>query len=45
MTIKREDIDNQQVDFSDVATGRRLPTVHPGEILRNAFLKPMGLSV
>ena len=45
MTIKREDIDNRQVDFSDVATGRRLPTVHPGEILRDEFLKPMGLSV
>ncbi len=45
MTIKREDIHNRQVDFSDVATGRRLPTVHPGEILRDEFLKPMGLSV
>ena len=45
MTIKREDIDNRQVDFSDVAAGRRLPTVHPGEILRDEFLKPMGLSV
>ena len=45
MAIKREDIDNRQVDFSDVATGRRLPTVHPGEILRDEFLKPMGLSV
>lgn len=45
MTIKREDIDNRQVDFSDIATGRRLPTVHPGEILRDEFLKPMGLSV
>ena len=45
MTIKRDDIDNRQVDFSDIATGRRLPTVHPGEILRDEFLKPMGLSV
>ncbi len=45
MTIKREDIDNRKVDFSDVATGRRLPTIHPGEILRDEFLKPMGLSV
>ena len=45
MTIKREDIDNRQVDFSDVSTGRRLPTVHPGEILRDEFLEPMGLSV
>ena len=45
MVIKREDIDNRQVDFSDVATGRRLPIVHPGEILRDEFLNPMGLSV
>ncbi len=45
MTIKREDIDNRRVDFSDVATGRRLPTVHPGEILRDEFLKPIGISV
>jgi hypothetical protein len=41
MTIKREDIDSRQVDFSNVATGRRLPTVHPGEILRDEFLKPI----
>jgi len=45
VTIKREDLDNRQVDFSDVATGRRLPSVHPGEILRNEFLTPMDLSV
>ena len=45
MTIRREDIDSRQVDFSDVATGRRLPPVHPGEILRDAFLEPMSLSV
>ncbi len=45
MTIKREDIDNRQVDFSDIVTGRRLPPVHPGEILRDEFLEPMGLSV
>lgn len=45
MTIERDDIDRQQVDFSDVASGQRLPPVHPGEILRDEFLKPMGLSV
>jgi addiction module HigA family antidote len=45
VTIKREDIDKRRVDFSDIATGRRLPTVHPGEILRDEFLKPMGISV
>ena len=45
MTIKREDLQNGTVDVSDVATGRRLPTVHPGEILRDEFLKPLDISV
>lgn len=44
MTIKREDIDRRVVDFADVATGRRLPPVHPGEILRDEFLRPLGIS-
>ena len=45
MTIKREELDSREVDFSDVASGRRLPPVHPGEILRDEFLTPMELSV
>ena len=45
MSIKREDIDQRKVDFSDVRSGRRPPTVHPGEILRDEFLTPMGISV
>ena len=45
MTIRREDLDRQRVDFSDVASGQRLPPIHPGEILRDDFLRPMGLSV
>jgi addiction module HigA family antidote len=45
MTIKREDTDRRIVDFSDIASGRRLPPVHPGEILRDEFLTPMGISV
>lgn len=45
MTIKREDIDNRKIDFSDISTGRRLPPVHPGEILREEFLAPLGISV
>jgi antitoxin HigA-1 len=45
MSIKREDIDNRKADFSDIATGRRLPLVHPGEILRDEFLTPLGMSV
>ena len=45
MTIKREELDRREVDFSDVASGRRLPPVHPGEILRDEFLTPMEISV
>lgn len=45
MTIRREDLDRRRVDFSDVASGQRLPPIHPGEILRDDFLRPMELSV
>lgn len=45
MSIKRENIDNRKVDFSDIASGRRLPPVHPGEILRDEFLTPLAISV
>jgi antitoxin HigA-1 len=45
MGIKREDIDGRKVDFSAVHSGRRLPPVHPGEILRDACLTPMSISV
>ena len=45
MTIKREHVDRQMVDFSDVVAGHRLPPVHPGEILREDFLEPLALSV
>jgi antitoxin HigA-1 len=45
MPIRREDVDNRRIDFADVRSGRRLPPVHPGEILRDEFLTPMGISV
>lgn len=45
MSIQRKDIDRRRIDFSDVTSGRRLPSVHPGEILRDEFLTPMDLSV
>jgi addiction module HigA family antidote len=44
MSIKREDLDAGRVDFTDT-TGKRLPLVHPGEILRDDFLAPMKISV
>ncbi|MDE2975533.1 MAG: HigA family addiction module antitoxin [Gemmatimonadota bacterium] len=45
MAISRQDVDRTVVDFSDVAAPGRLPPVHPGEILRDEFLIPFGLSV
>ena len=45
MSIKRKDLDAGHVDLADVVTGRRLPLVHPGEILRDEFLEPMKISV
>ncbi len=45
MAIRRDDVDQGKVDFSDVATGSRLPPIHPGEILRDEFLEPMDISV
>ena len=45
MTIKREAIDRRILDLSDVTSGCRLPPIHPGEILRDAFLVTLGMSV
>ena len=45
MTIKREDLDAGRIDFSDVATGRRVQPVHPGRILCAEFLRPLGITV
>jgi antitoxin HigA-1 len=45
MSIKREDLDAGRIDFAEVVTGKRLPLVHPGEILRDDFLRPMKISV
>jgi addiction module HigA family antidote len=45
MTIRRENVDAGDVDFRGVVTGKRILPVHPGAILRDDFLKPMGLSV
>ncbi|MEX0696554.1 MAG: HigA family addiction module antitoxin [Dongiaceae bacterium] len=45
MTVRREDIDTGRLDLRGVATGRRVPPTHPGKILREDFLEPMGISV
>jgi addiction module HigA family antidote len=33
------------IDLPDIDTGKRIPPVHPGEILRTEFLDPLGKSV
>ena len=45
MAIKREELDRREVDLSDVVSEQRLPPVHPGQILRDDYLVPMGMSV
>jgi antitoxin HigA-1 len=42
MAIKRERLG--VTDFSDVATGRRLAPVHPGDVLTKDFIEPLGIS-
>jgi addiction module HigA family antidote len=42
MSVKREAL--KGMDFGDVATGRRLAPVHPGEVLFKDVVKPMGLT-
>ena len=32
------------MDFRDVATGRRLAPVHPGEVLMKDFIEPLGVT-
>ena len=42
MTIAREQL--KAMDFRDVATGRRLAPVHPGEVLMKDFIEPLGIT-
>ena len=35
MSIKREDVDAGRIDLAEVIIGKRLPPIHPGEILRD----------
>jgi addiction module HigA family antidote len=46
MTIRREDLEAGRVDLSDIIDARRGPLkpLHPGTILKEEFLDPMGLS-
>jgi addiction module HigA family antidote len=42
--IKREDLEAGHVDLSGAASGKRLPSIHPGEILNEEFLGPLEIS-
>ena len=42
MTIKRADLGSMK--FGNVASGRRLAPVHPGDVLLRDFIEPLGLS-
>jgi len=46
MTIRREDLEQGRVDLSDVIDERRasMKPVHPGKILKEEFLDPLGVS-
>jgi len=43
MVVKRSRLD--RIDFSDIDSGERIRSVHPGEVLRREFLEPLGKSV
>jgi plasmid maintenance system antidote protein VapI len=42
MSIDRKELAG--TDFRAVATGERLAPVHPGDVLMNDFIEPMGLT-
>lgn len=46
MTINRDDLDSGRVDLSDAVDSDASPLalMHPGEILREEFLEPLGIS-
>ena len=45
MSIPIENVAAGRVDFGGVEKpGRRLPPLHPGEVLREEFLAPLGMS-
>jgi len=42
--VTRHDLEQGKIDFSDVATGERIGNIHPGEILKEDFLTPLGIT-
>ena len=44
MPINRDELNTNSVEFSDMSSGKQLPLVHPGHILREEFLTPMEMN-
>ena len=46
MAIKRDDMDAGRVSFADIRApgAKRIAPIHPGDILRDEFLDPLGLT-
>lgn len=44
MSILRTDLDAGHVDLSDTITGEKISPIHPGEILLEDFMKPLGIT-
>ena len=42
MAIRRDEL--RKTDLSDVSGGRRLASVHPGDVLLKDFIEPMGIT-
>ncbi|TAK69367.1 MAG: addiction module antidote protein, HigA family [Betaproteobacteria bacterium] len=42
MAIARAEL--KHMDFRDVATGKRLAPVHPGDVLMRDFIEPLGIT-
>ncbi len=42
MSIARKDIKHE--NFKGIATGRKLPAVHPGSVLLADFIEPLGIT-
>ncbi len=45
MIIQRQELDRGEVDLSEIVHGERQTPIHPGEILAQEFLMPMGLGI
>jgi antitoxin HigA-1 len=44
MPISREDLLAGRIDLKSVTTGKKIPPVHPGQMLGREFLKPLRIT-